>query len=368
MKLKKINIIIIITAIFFNAHSFEGNDDNVTRDYYVQLYSARSYVSDFAQTFRTSGDRRDYRKLREYINRKEEILRVLRMAGDELYYGLSYNQLFAIDYLQNLEDELQLRESGDRVLLRLNSVRPSFDFSGEYTAEFIETEILPRIRARFDEAARRDSLNGIAYMQIQRNIEILLHDIFLAEQAIYAALSPEFRDQDFRIWISLTFSGLIGTLLLAFFLIIFKRSDVTLSKQLLSSAGLQFITVFVLIIAIILFGILNVLGGSELAAILSGISGYILGKGNGGDINMGQKEKGKNMPAQENSMNGTLSGMDSNILPSIIKDSPEAPLVDTGYSEMFAENTGWSEETESCESAERFEYGEFQENEEDMKV
>ncbi|MDR3013404.1 MAG: hypothetical protein LBU70_09405 [Chitinispirillales bacterium] len=276
-----IPIIIFLITTTTATLSFEGNDDNVKRDYFVQLYKSQPYVSDFAQTFRNSSDKRDYRKLRAYISQKEEILRVLRMAGDEYYYGLSYNNLFAIDYLQNLEDELLIRKPGDRILLRLNSVRPSFDFSGEYTVEFVENEILPRIRARFEETSRRDSLDGIAYMQIQRNIEVLSQDIFHAEQAIYATLSPEFRDQDFRIWISLTFSGLIAVLLLAFFLIIFKRSDVTLSKQLLSSSGLQFITVFILIIAIILFGILNILGGSELAAIISGISGYILGKGGG---------------------------------------------------------------------------------------
>jgi len=279
--MKKLLLITITVAAFFPVAAFEGDDDNVLRDYYAQIYQSQNYISDFEQIFKAESDRRDYKKLREYINKKEEIMRILKMAGDEYYYGLSYSKLFAVDYLQNLEDELRIRNPGDRMHLRLNSVRPSFDFSGEYTVEYIEKEILPKIRTRFEEAAERDRLNEEIYMQIHRNIDILAHDIFLAEQAIYASLSPEFREQDFRIWISLTFSGLIAVLLVAFFFIIFKRSDISLSKQLLSSAGLQFITVFVLIIAIILFGILSVLKGSELAAILSGISGYILGKGGG---------------------------------------------------------------------------------------
>lgn len=49
-------------------------------------------------------------------------------------------------------------------------------------------------------------------------------------------------------------------------------------RLLLGNNGLQFITIFVLIIAIILFGILGVIDDTELAAILSGISGYVLGK------------------------------------------------------------------------------------------
>jgi hypothetical protein len=68
------------------------------------------------------------------------------------------------------------------------------------------------------------------------------------------------------------------------------------SKSLISSSGLQFITVFILIIAIILFGILKVLGGSELAAILSGISGYILGKGG---VGITEKANTPDIPTKE---------------------------------------------------------------------
>ncbi|MES1181282.1 MAG: hypothetical protein ABUL44_00655, partial [Flavobacterium sp.] len=94
-----------------------------------------------------------------------------------------------------------------------------------------------------------------------------------------STLAPEYQEQNFRIMISISFIFLIATLLISFFLIVYKRSDNTLSKDLLGGNGLQFVTLFVLIIAIILFGILNILKGTELATILSGISGYILGKG-----------------------------------------------------------------------------------------
>jgi hypothetical protein len=260
--------------------AIEGNDDNVTRDYYVQLYQREDYIPDFRTVFSSETDRRDYKKLREYLNIKEETIRVLRIAGDEYYYGLSYSKQFAADYIRSLEDEISSRDPDEKILLRLNSsVRPNFNYNGEFTVKHIDTLILPNIRERYMEATKRDSIEQKIYTQIQKNVLAIQQDIFLAEQAIFASLSPEFRDQDFRIWISLTFSGLIAVILFAFFLIIYRRSDTSLHKQLLSSSGLQFITVFVLIIAIILFGILKILGGSELAAILSGISGYILGKG-----------------------------------------------------------------------------------------
>jgi hypothetical protein len=304
--MKRILLTALLACIGIAAFGFEGNSDNVTRDYYVQLYSAEHYVLDFKKTFVTDSDRRNYKKLREYINDKEEILRILKIAGDEYYYGLSYSKLYAIDYVHSLEDELKAHDSGDRIFLRLNSVRPIFGYSGEYSVEYVETELLPTIKKRFAEATERDSLNEIAYKQIRQNIGALQQDIFLAEQAIYSSLSPEFREQDFRIWTSLTFSGLIAVLLLAFFAIIFKRSDVSLSKHLLSSSGLQFITVFILIIAIILFGILNVLGGSELAAILSGISGYILGKG--GSAVAEKAVSAKELQNQENQQESVSTG------------------------------------------------------------
>ena len=42
--------------------------------------------------------------------------------------------------------------------------------------------------------------------------------------------------------------------------------------------GIQFLTLFSVVIAIILFGIINILEGKELAALLGGLSGYILGR------------------------------------------------------------------------------------------
>ena len=290
---KKTYLFFLLVWTAIAGFAFEGNDDNVTRDYYVQLYQRQDYIPDFRTVFSSETDRRDYKKIREYLNGKEEVIRVLRMAGDEYYYGLSYSKLYASDYNRSLEDEINSLDPNEKILLRLNSVRPNFSYNGEFTVAYIDTVILPGIRERYREATELDLANQEIYLQIQKNVLAIQQDIFQAEQAIYASLSPEFRDQDFRIWISLTFSGLIAVILFAFFLIIYRRSDASLYKQMLSSSGLQFITVFVLIIAIILFGILKVLGGSELAAILSGISGYILGKGGGEMLDKIPGEKGK---------------------------------------------------------------------------
>ncbi len=287
-------LILVFLCISQWTWAIEGNDDNVTRDYYVQLYQTQRYRSDFDQLFGNSSDRHDYKKLREYLNRKKEIERVLRMAGDDYYYGLSFSRMFAEDYVQSLEDELATRSPEDKILLRINSEMPNMHYNGEYTVTFVQSDLLPAIKEKYRQAIVKDSINQGFYTLIQKNLEAVQDDIFLCEQALNTALSPEFQQQNFRIWISLTFSGLIAVLLCLFFFIIYRRSDKSLARNLLSETGLQFITIFVLIIAIILFGILNILGGSELAAILSGISGYILGKG--GQMILAGKTKQEDTP------------------------------------------------------------------------
>lgn len=275
----KLRLTLLLVFAWHYSPAIEGNDDNFTRDYYVEKYKTEPYISDFTTVFNSSAAREDYKKLREYLNSKQEIERMLRMAGDEYYYGLSFSRLFAEDYIQSLEDQLESRDATDRIWLRLNSETPRISYNGEFSVESIQSDILPAIKDKYQKAVVRDSLNQAFYTRIQENIGRVQQDIFLCEQALGTALAPEFRQQSFRIWISLTFSLLIAMLLCVFFFIMYRRSDRRLASYLLSETGLQFITIFVLIIAIILFGILNILQGSELAAILSGISGYILGKG-----------------------------------------------------------------------------------------
>jgi hypothetical protein len=121
--------------------AFEGNDSNTNWNYYVELYKKQPYVSDFEETFSNKAVRNDYKKLQEYLNSKKEIERALRMAGDEFYYGLSFDKMFAEDYVQSLEEELKFRQEEDVILLRINSEMPNMQFNGEYTVSYIQSEI-----------------------------------------------------------------------------------------------------------------------------------------------------------------------------------------------------------------------------------
>jgi len=82
----------------------------------------------------------------------------------------------------------------------------------------------------------------------------------------------------FRLQMGIGFLILVS-LLIVFFFFFASRSG-SMREIMRDDRGLQFITLFSLVIAITLFGLLNILEGKELAALLGGLSGYILGRSN----------------------------------------------------------------------------------------
>jgi predicted RND superfamily exporter protein len=94
------------------------------------------------------------------------------------------------------------------------------------------------------------------------------------QQAINNIYSPE---QTFKKWMSITFAGLIGLVIFGFFVVSYV--DESVRRAIFSGqTGMQFLTLFSIVIAIILFGITSILGDKELSALLGGLSGYILGR------------------------------------------------------------------------------------------
>jgi hypothetical protein len=76
---------------------------------------------------------------------------------------------------------------------------------------------------------------------------------------------------------TISFATLVGLIIVLFFSVAYKDGAVR-SAIFAGDSGIQFITLFSLVIAIILFGVLRILEGKELAALLGGLSGYILGR------------------------------------------------------------------------------------------
>lgn len=97
------------------------------------------------------------------------------------------------------------------------------------------------------------------------------------ENRINLLLIPQNQENQFKLYITGAFTVLVGLVIVGFFIV--AVADEKVRQSIFSSqSGIQFLTLFSLVIAIILFGITKILEGKELAALLGGLSGYILGR------------------------------------------------------------------------------------------
>jgi hypothetical protein len=111
----------------------------------------------------------------------------------------------------------------------------------------------------------------------QKELENLENQASKLQYRLSQMLSPE---QQFKKIMSIAFAVLISLVIIGFFVL--AGTDEKVRHTIFSGqAGIQFLTLFSLVIAIILFGITGILEGKELAALLGGLSGYILGRGTG---------------------------------------------------------------------------------------
>jgi hypothetical protein len=148
---------------------------------------------------------------------------------------------------------------------------------------------LTRQRARLD-LSFENSKNSVAQLNAYRellNSEKTLNDennraehyLSLVDDAISRILVTDEKTSDFRLWMGGAFALLIALVIGGFFLLAWNQ-NVVRNAIFTNDRGLQFVTLFALIIAIILFGMMNILEGRELSALLGGLSGYILGRSN----------------------------------------------------------------------------------------
>ena len=93
-----------------------------------------------------------------------------------------------------------------------------------------------------------------------------------------ALLQTSFNTAEYTDRSTLVFAVLVGGVIIGFFGIALRSQSVR-DAIFTGESGIQFVTMFSLVIAIILFGVLKILEGRELAALLGGLSGYILGRG-----------------------------------------------------------------------------------------
>lgn len=105
-------------------------------------------------------------------------------------------------------------------------------------------------------------------------------DLDATERSIANVLNLDASKLRWRTLVAMIFCLLLAYLIYRFFQTS-DKDDVVRRSVFSEHAGIQFVTLFCLVIAIVLFGIIGVLEGKELSALLGGLSGYILGRANG---------------------------------------------------------------------------------------
>jgi hypothetical protein len=114
-------------------------------------------------------------------------------------------------------------------------------------------------------------------LRLQTNIQDDEKNLADAEDSLNSLLNNFDVTSGFKTRMSLIFAVLVGLVILGFFCVAIWDNNVR--RSIFSNdTGIQFITLFSLVIAIILFGIIGILESKELSALLGGLSGYILGR------------------------------------------------------------------------------------------
>ena len=172
-------------------------------------------------------------------------------------------------YLKNSQSRVQFLKKEQEPLRKTNPARAS-DLERDIQNE---TQRIGSLES--DITIRKDADRRIAEQQeVLTKKQIELSSI---ESKIDDLLRRDVVTQDFKRIVSLMFAALVLAVIVGFFWLAFadKRVRRTIFA---GEAGIQFITLFSLVIAIILFGITGILGDKELSALLGGLSGYILGR------------------------------------------------------------------------------------------
>ena len=196
-------------------------------------------------------------------NRSTDSLRLSNRLGE---LKLENNKLS--EEISNLRNELPSALSPpelDNMKKRLEKLRqkPNKTEDDESSAQALDNAIK---KARTEDDIRKEINDKEGIVAQNSNLSLCV------QSRLFQLSSPDFKQS-----ISNTFAILIGAVIVFFFVL--AIIDETMRRAIFSGeTGIQFITLFSLVIAIILFGVTGILEDKELAALLGGLSGYILGR------------------------------------------------------------------------------------------
>ncbi|WP_143047923.1 hypothetical protein [Thalassotalea agarivorans] len=168
---------------------------------------------------------------------------------------------------KDIDDLEAIDNKNDDQLVLLNQLK-SYVQEDEYQ--------ISRMR---EERAKAISLDAKIQL-LKQHREELFNSIAAIEQKIANLLNLEEERNKFRTLVSVAFCILVAIVIIGFYVIALKKESIA-ESIFAGEKGIQFVTIFLIVIAIILFGIMGVLESKELSALLGGLSGYILGRVSG---------------------------------------------------------------------------------------
>jgi hypothetical protein len=234
---------------------------------------------------------RELSSLREQLGRAVEIA-VSPVATNRSIAQLKATKEFAERSLATREADLKKNGltdaeiAADQMILERKSRLRQIDFEIQAAeesqqesdrAQKEEAERNAAIEAQKKKAQNRiEELNG-EQERLQTEITKLTLDLDDINFKAVRLIDTSDAEGTFRFNTSFMFSGLVLIVIVGFFWV--AHSDVRIRYAIFANdSGIQFITLFSIVIAVILFGIIGVLEGKELSALLGGLSGYILGR------------------------------------------------------------------------------------------
>ncbi|OIQ50571.1 Chromosome partition protein Smc [Pseudodesulfovibrio hydrargyri] len=224
--LKEIGSILILKDDLLRANSAKTRYSTRISNYDEKKKRIQDSINDFKKKIQTTNTKQEVDKINNFIESLES----------ELFY-------LSEDY----EDDNERVNSINNDIVHINS----------------------RIQQSKEES------NKIA--QLRNDLKTKEVEISNTDNRLSELLNRDSLQNSFRLNISIAFTLLVGVVIVGFYRIASTKDE--LAKTIFSGEkGIQFITLFLIIISIILFGIMGSLQSEELSALLGALSGYILGR------------------------------------------------------------------------------------------
>jgi hypothetical protein len=166
--------------------------------------------------------------------------------------------------------------------MKVTTAQTSLDLTNQKIEN--ENERQQNLQKANDEQNKQDQNISASFSNTQKDLQLASSDLECInalenkiDSEIYSLLVPQTQRNQFKRLMSGLLALMVLVVIPGFFTVALRDAGIR-SAIFSNQTGIQFVTLFSLVIAIIIFGITEILQAKELSALLGGISGYILGR------------------------------------------------------------------------------------------